>query len=322
MLASITPPDVERYVTRWLTRKRGVHPHTLAAYQNAADRWIIPTLGPEPIATVKRAAVRAAVESWDLEPGSVRAALPPLAGAFDDAIEDELRLDNPCRGLHQRIFGQLARWTPPIDRAFREPELTRFFRAAPDVCPDLVDYWLLLHRSGIRPGEGLAARWDLVDLELGKLRILQTYSQGDLGPPKWGSARWVDLSVDLVRALEERATRVRGSPWLFPSPRLRGRPYSYTCIRQQFHAICDAADLSDRGFTPHSLRHTFCTWLSEEDGIPIRYLQDAMGHRELSTTEVYMRGARVPNRGYVNALDRRMRRPPLAMVVHRRAARS
>jgi site-specific recombinase XerC len=62
-------------------------------------------------------------------------------------------------------------------------------------------------------------------------------------------------------------------------------------MRERFYAAMKAAKMGDRcgregGITFHSLRHTFGTRMAAAS-VPMRTLQEWMGHRNLATTEIY-----------------------------------
>lgn len=320
---------VAEYARRWLLRKAAsVEPPTLVQYRNAVDRWIVPSvvagadghdrvLGDVLVRDVTRSVLRDVVAAWTtrLARDTVRTRLPPLYGLLEDAVDDGLLAANPAYDLARKVLGR-QRSIAPAEKALREPELRRFFASAPAVYPELVDYWLALHRAGLRPGEGLALEWAHLFEAEGQARIAHSYSQGVYGQTKGRRMRWVDLSDDLVAALTARRERLGAGRWVFPSPRWPARqPFSYTRMLELFDAICTQAGLAAGGFTPHSFRHTWATWLAEEPDVPMKYIQQRLGHARLTTTDRYTQGARPPrNLGYVNAIDRRVRRPPLGVV--------
>jgi integrase len=70
-----------------------------------------------------------------------------------------------------------------------------------------------------------------------------------------------------------------------------GDPYHDSQIRKRFYEAMTAAKMGHRcgregGITFHSLRHTFGTRMAAA-GVPMRTLQEWMGHRNLATTEIY-----------------------------------
>jgi integrase len=84
-----------------------------------------------------------------------------------------------------------------------------------------------------------------------------------------------------------------------------GQPYDASQIRKRFYAAMDTAGMGHRcgrsgGITFHSLRHTFGTRMAAA-GVPMRTLQEWMGHRNLATTEIYADYAPDPAYGAVFA---------------------
>jgi integrase len=71
---------------------------------------------------------------------------------------------------------------------------------------------------------------------------------------------------------------------------LTGNPLDTSKLLRRFKAAMSRAGLGHRlgggGITFHSLRHTFGTQMGGA-GVPLRTLQEWMGHRDFATTLVY-----------------------------------
>lgn len=137
----------------------------------------------------------------------------------------------------------------------------------------------LMYRAGLRVGEVCTLRPRDVDLAGGMIRI-EDGKGGD------GTAYF---HAETVRALLEEWKRERrriGAPAAAPLfVTLAGGPVSVRYVEQMVARSKKRAGITSV-CTPHVLRHTFATELLDE-GFSIREVQDALRHRDVSTTMVY-----------------------------------
>ena len=64
-----------------------------------------------------------------------------------------------------------------------------------------------------------------------------------------------------------------------------GNPLSEQSARRMIHKYADEIQ-ADINITPHMFRHSFATYLMEED-VNIRYIQKMLGHSSITTTQIY-----------------------------------
>ena len=62
--------------------------------------------------------------------------------------------------------------------------------------------FLLLARTGLRPGEAFALQWGDLDFRVRELRVERSWSLRRIETPKTGRTRRVDMSEQLVRTLQ------------------------------------------------------------------------------------------------------------------------
>jgi Site-specific recombinase XerD len=135
----------------------------------------------------------------------------------------------------------------------------------------------LLFATGMRVSELSALKDGDVDIDEGVLRILG----------KGNRERRVFVPDDLKDILRRYREARRSSNPTADTFLINGRGgcASAQCIRRLIRELGERVGVTKR-ITPHMFRHSIATYLLEE-GVDIRYVQRLLGHRSISTTEIY-----------------------------------
>lgn len=147
----------------------------------------------------------------------------------------------------------------------------------------------LLFQTGIRLGA-------LVQLKVRDVRLSEQTLRIN---GKGGTQQSVYLKSSLRRVLRSYLTKASRAPDdpLFPSR--NGGPLGRRQVQLRFHHWLARAGIK-RHLTVHSLRHTFAMNLYRNTG-DLRLVQTALGHKHISTTEIY---ARVEDKALRKALEK------------------
>ena len=154
---------------------------------------------------------------------------------------------------------------------------------------------------GLRLSETLALRPEHIDSRRMVIRVEQGKGRKD---------RYVMLPQQLLAVLREYWREFRPAIWLFEG-QTKGRPLCDKTVQTVFQQVRERAGITKR-VSFHSLRHAFATHLLE-DGANVRIIQALLGHRSLSSTQIYTHLART----YLNETT-----SPLDRLSQRRAANS
>jgi integrase len=145
--------------------------------------------------------------------------------------------------------------------------------------------------TGLREGELVALRWSDVDWYAARVRVRRNHDSRNPGegfgtPKSRRSSRSVPLADEVAHALDalSKLTGGAGDALVFADAHTGG-PQSKRSILFRYREALRAAGLDD-SHRFHDLRHTFGTAMAAA-GLPMRTLQEFMGHADFATTLRY-----------------------------------
>lgn len=127
--------------------------------------------------------------------------------------------------------------------------------------------------TGARLGEILSLTWNDIDFTRGQVTVAQA---------KTGVAKVIPMSAGLRKTLEALPRGIGPSPVF---NRGDGSAFYALEVQRAFRVAIKIAKLRDE-LTPHSLRHTFASWLVMK-GTPLRTVQHLLGHASITMTLRY-----------------------------------
>lgn len=283
--------DIELAGTRYLEHLEQVmrrKPSTIQDYEIMLRRHLAPFFAGrslERIDTQLVADYLLAQQRDGLSRKTITNHLTFLHGVFRHAMKKGWTHANPVAAVDRP---RDAHADPDI-RFLDQDEIEALLEAIPDTDFGRVDYPLILVAvsCGLRQGELVALRWRDVDWSAGVIRVRRNYTLGAWGAPKSRrSSRAVPMidrtAVELER-LFHRSRFQDDDDLAFAHPQL-GSVLDTSRLRKRFKEALSVAGVREIRF--HDLRHTFGTQAAAA-GVPLRTLQEWMGHRDYQTTLIY-----------------------------------
>ena len=270
-------------------RAAGRKPSTIEAYSYWLRIHIVDFFGPTPVGEIRREDVRgfaAALERKGLAPKSRANALGTLHSLIEFAIDEGwMTGENPVKRVEKPAVAE----TDPDVRFLETEEVEALLRAVPDDPLGHVErvMYLTAAMTGMRQGELFALRWRDVDWTARRIRVRRNFVRGEFGTPKSKrSARSVPLASRVAAELEllSQHSRWKGDDDLVFAHSETGKPIDRSKLLKRFKAALRAGEAREVRF--HDLRHTFGTRMAAQ-GVPMRVLQEMMGHRDFKTTLIY-----------------------------------
>ncbi|HEX4437054.1 MAG TPA: site-specific integrase [Solirubrobacteraceae bacterium] len=231
------------------------------------------------------------LEGKGIGPKSIRNYIGTLSALFNFARHPRRRwaTHNPCDGLELPAV--------PQHEGFRYlgldqvDALVEAARPGPYETLDCALYRTAA-MTGLRLGELIALRWRDVDWSASCVRVRSNYVLGEFGTPKSKrSSRSVPMADEVGGELE-RFYKASGEPaddmLVFADPARAGETdpvLDKAGVLRRMRKALKVAKL-DESHRFHDLRHTFGTAMAAA-GVPMRTLQEWMGHRDIETTQRY-----------------------------------
>ena len=291
-----------RYIEH-LEAMRDIKLSTLEDYRSMLRRHFRSFFGIQPIERIDSDQVRrymAAKKKEGLATKTVTNQLNFLHGMLAFAVKEKWLVANAVASTDRpRVGGG-----DPDIRFLTLSELKAVLQALPDDHLGPMEHVLYVTAAmtGLRQGELLALRWRDVDWEARRIRVRRNYTRSRYGKPKFRrSSRSVPTNARVRKALkrrEEETAYTATDDLVFAHPQT-GNPFDASKLRKRFQAAVTSAGVGrfeivvkrrKRERKPltrfHDLRHTFGTHCAAR-GVPMRTLQEWMGHRSIKTTEIY-----------------------------------
>ena len=137
----------------------------------------------------------------------------------------------------------------------------------------------LLYSSGLRAAELASLRMQDIELKRGLVKVTGKGNKQRIVPV---GKRAVEAIRDYLPVREELKSEHSGDVlFLSKSGRALDSRQVYKLLQTYIQLVAN-----DKGFSPHTLRHSFATHLLA-GGADLRAIQEMLGHSNLSTTEVY-----------------------------------
>ena len=169
-------------------------------------------------------------------------------------------------------YGKNIRKTHYLPVVLSTQEVQEIF----SVCKNLKHKTLLvaIYSLGLRLGEVLNLK--VLDIDSDRMEVNIRHGKGNRD-------RVVFLPQNLLELLRKYFVKYKPKEYLFEGQ--KGGKYTATSTQKVLKKYLGLADITKKA-SIHTLRHSFATHLLEQ-GTDIRFIQQLLGHKNISTTQLY-----------------------------------
>jgi integrase len=270
-------------------QRRGRKPSTCANIESEVRVHLAPFFAGKTVDAIEKKDVldlMASLEGDGLSPKTIKNIINTLSAICNmgRAADPPWVSVNPCEGIERPVTQETAE-----PRFLTLEELDALIAHLPAGMFLQIDRVLFLTAAltGLRKGELVALRWQDVDWQARRIRVRRNYTRGAFGTPKSRrSTRAVPLADEVAGALDRlfKSSRWQADGDLVFAHPVTGEVQAKSNISRRMGVALKAAGVDEHRF--HDLRHTFGTRAAAA-GVPMRTLQEWMGHVDIQTTMIY-----------------------------------
>ena len=277
--------------------KLTMKPSTVMNYDKQLRKWVGSKWGQKEIHAVTKTdiynLVFEKVES-KFSPHTRKTILKQIRRIFQMAVEEGILNRNPCLGVQVKV--------PEVEqKVLSNDEVGIFLREARVTNHRFYPVWTMALMTGMRSGELFALKWSDIDLEARIISVSRQWTnKNGFGTTKTQRNRVVPISDDLLKFLKElRLKSDKENEFVLPQLK-EWKNGDQAKVTREF---CETIGVTSVKF--HDLRATFITNLLSR-GVSLARVMSIVGHRELKTTNGYLRKAGVEVKGATNELGYRI----------------
>jgi integrase len=269
--------EAETGLAAWKHARENVRPEgtltvgrILSAYLDARKQVIPrPKLAAHFGAYLPEHVTQKAVDDYAKHRGAAPATAKTELGLLSTALNYAYRQ----KWIERPVAFDLPQGSPPRERWITKAEAAGLVKAAKAI--HIKTFIALAAYTGARAGAILDLTWD---------RVTDTIDYNAPGRPVTRKRRAVMRIADPLATVLHEAKSAGTGDYVVE---FGGDPVK--SIKHGFRNAAKRAGL--KGVTPHTLRHSFATWLAM-DGVPMRKIAEALGHTSVAMVErVYAKSA-------------------------------
>jgi integrase/recombinase XerD len=275
---------LQRFIT-YLRIERNASPATISSYKPELEKFLLYLLGNniEKISDVTVSRIREYIykikEERNLSSVSTYTKIAIIKSFFNFLQSDGIINENPANRI------KLPRREKPIPKVVPEADfklLISCIKFSPERCRkhyirDMLIFHMLYY-CGLRKGELLALDWDDINLEKDILTVRSSKNKtGRMVPIHPEVKDLLDTYLAQRLPINNRALLVGE----------RGNRLCKATFTNMLNIYLKISGLKKKGYSAHSLRHSFATRLIEKN-VNLFLVQRLLGHKSLDATKVYV----------------------------------